>query len=89
MQLLQVAQVVQSVDLIVVQPQLLKGACQVIQVTEAFQLVATKAKDLDALKLGHGNKSFDSVRRQAQLLAYLKLVDRLVQTVNRCGQLAH
>ena len=89
MQLLQLIQVVKPIDLIIVEPELLQGACEICHVRKAFQLVAIDREDFEALKLRHGYEALDCVRGDAELFAHLKLVDGLVEAVNRSGQLAH
>ena len=87
-QLLQRLQIVKLIDLIVVEPELLKCAGHTVQILYLPQTVSPQRQNLQVCQLGHRYKSLDLVRRNAQLLTQLKLVDRLVQTIDRIGKLA-
>ena len=87
-ELLEGSQVVESFDLVVAEPELLKRACHVLQVLNPLDVVAGQREDFEALEALHRHDLDDAVGRQGQLLAVFELVDLVVELLEGLGDLA-
>ena len=89
MQLLKGSQVVEPLNLVVAEPQLLKGGGHIFEILNSLDVVARKGKNFEILKALHWHNLDDRVRGERQLLTVLELVDFVIQLLDRIGKLAH
>ena len=88
MKLLKGRNVIQFLNLVVGEPELLKGAGHVLKILNSPDVVSGQGKNFEVLKALHGHDLNDGVRGQRELLTVLELVDLVVKLLDRVGKLA-
>ena len=87
MKLLKGRDVIQFLNLVVGQPELLKGARHVFEILNSPDVVTGEGKNFEILKALHGHDLNDGVRRQRQLLTVLELIDLVIKLLDGVGKL--
>ena len=87
-ELLEGSKVVQSLDLVVAEPELLERGGHILQVLDPLDVVAGQRENFQALQALHRHDLDDGVRRQGKLLAVLELVDLVVKLLKGLRDLA-
>lgn len=78
-------QIVESLDLVVGEPELLECGSHILEVLDSLDVVAGEGENFEALQALHGHDLNDGVCRERQLLAVLKLIDLVVKLLNWVG----
>ena len=87
-ELLKRRQVVESLDLVVGEPELLECGSYIFEVLDSLDVVAGEGENFETLEALHGHDLNDGVCRERQPLTVLKLIDLVVKLLNGVGQLA-
>ena len=88
MELLKGRDVIQFLNLVVGQPELLKGARHVFEILNSPDVVTGEGKNFEILKALHGHDLNDGVSRQRELLTVFELVDLVIKLLDGVGKLA-
>ena len=86
---LQRCQVVESLNFVVGEPQLLEGRGNVFKILNSLDIISCKRQNFQILKALHRDDLQDAVCRERKLLTVFKLVNLVVQFLERVRQLAH
>ena len=77
--------VVKPLDLVVREIELLKSCCDIFQVLNSLDVITSEGKNFQILQALHGHDLLDRVRGKRKLLAILKLIDLVVQSLEWVG----
>ena len=80
--------VIQFLNLVVGQPELLKGTSHIFQILNSPDVITGKGKNFEILKALHGHDLNDGVRGQRKLFTVLKLIDFVIKLLDGVGKLA-
>ena len=80
--------VIQLLNLVVGQPELLKGTSHIFQILNSPDVITGKGKNFEILKALHGHDLNDGVCGQRKLFTVLKLIDFVIKLLDGVGKLA-
>ena len=80
--------VIQLLNLVVGEPELLEGACNILEILNSPDVVSGERKNFQVLQALHGHNLDDGVRGQRKFLTVLELVDLVIKLLDGVGKLA-